>query len=170
MNGSSSTSKQWYITVALVRQPVGWLMGDQQRLYLSSESEFIHLLNGMKLTFFSQQFWGNMVAAAHAGPEPIHHRKLNAQNLADAISYCLTEEATHAAKSIANKMRADDGVKAAVRSFHANLPLENLQCEVNKNEVAAWRYKRGGKYINLSKTVTEVLLQHNEIDRKNLKL
>jgi len=111
-----------------------------------------------------------MVAAARAGPDPIHHKSLNAQNLADAISFCLTKEAGYAAKGIARKMRADDGVKAAVRSFHSNLPMEGLQCELVTNEPAAWRYKLGNRYINMSKMAAEVLILNSEIDRKSLKL
>jgi UDP:flavonoid glycosyltransferase YjiC (YdhE family) len=43
--------------------------------------------------FGDQPFWGNMVAAVGAGPNPIPHKSLTSQNLTDAISFCLNPEA-----------------------------------------------------------------------------
>jgi UDP:flavonoid glycosyltransferase YjiC (YdhE family) len=64
-----------------------------------------------------------MVAVAGAGPEPIPHKSLTAQNLADAISYCLTPQASAAAREIATKMRTESSVRTAANSLHANLPI-----------------------------------------------
>ncbi|KAJ6026609.1 uncharacterized protein N7446_004791 [Penicillium canescens] len=72
--------------------------------------------------FGDQPFWGDMTSAAHAGPDPIPHKQLNIPNLVHAIRYCLTPEATRAAQDVANKMQQDQGVKAAVASFHRHLP------------------------------------------------
>ena len=71
-----------------------------------------------------------MVAAAGAGPEPIPQKQLNAQNLSEAIQFCLTSEAATAAAKIAIRMKRESGVTTAVRSFHANLPLESLRCDI----------------------------------------
>ena len=111
-----------------------------------------------------------MVHAAGAGPEPVPHRALNARNLAEGIAYCLTEEAAVAAGAIADKMRTEHGVKAAVRSFHANLPLENLRCDIFLNQPGAWRLKYGHKQIRLSKLAAELLIESRKIERKDLKL
>src|SRR4051812_48917677 len=62
-----------------------------------SEYELMHFT-------YSQAFWGQMIAAARAGPHPIHHKSLNENNLAEAIQYCLTPEAVHAAAKISQKM------------------------------------------------------------------
>ncbi|KAJ7705318.1 hypothetical protein B0H17DRAFT_1037634 [Mycena rosella] len=131
------------------------------------------LLNGKPtaiVPFFGDQpFWGNMVAAAGAGPKPIPHKALDVQNLTDAIACCLAPEATAAARSIASKMRSESGVKTAVDSFHANLPLERLPCEILPNQSAAWTIKKGKRKIRLSKLAAAALVQDLTIDRKALK-
>jgi hypothetical protein len=118
----------------------------------------------------SQQFWGNMVHTAGAGPAPVPHKLLDTQKLAQGLSYCLTEEAAVAAKKIALQMSTEDGVKTAVRSFHANLPVESMQCDLLPDQPAAWRYKHGSANVQLSKLATEILLKNEKIEQKNLKL
>ncbi|KAJ7489441.1 putative sterol glucosyltransferase [Mycena latifolia] len=131
------------------------------------------LLNGKPtviVPFFGDQpFWGNMVAATGAGSKPIPHQALDARSLAQAITYCLTPEAAAAARAIASKMRSESGVKTAVASFHANLPLERLQCDIFPDRSAAWTVKKGKRKIRLSKLAAEVLIQSSSVDRKALK-
>ncbi|CZR62698.1 related to sterol glucosyltransferase [Phialocephala subalpina] len=119
------------------------------------------LLNGKPTTivpfFGDQPFWGNMVAARGAGPKPIPHKTLNVENLAAAISFCLTPEANSAAKEIAYQMQLESGVKTAVNSFHANLPIEKLSCDIISDQPASWTYKRKGKSLKLSKLAVEIL-------------
>src|SRR5690349_11571181 len=98
-----------------------------------------------------------MVAAAGAGPKPIHERKLTAENLADAIRFCLTPEAAVAAQGIAEKMSAEDGVETAVRSFHDNLPVESMRCSLLGDRPAVWKYKRGTASLNLSAAAAGIL-------------
>ncbi|KAM5356612.1 hypothetical protein ACJ41O_003258 [Fusarium nematophilum] len=132
------------------------------------------LLNGRPTTivpfFGDQPFWGDMVAASGAGPSPIPQKQLNADNLAEAIQFCLTPEAAAAAAELSSRMRRENGVVTAVRSFHANLPLENLRCDILGNQPAVWLCKRGGKQIKLSKAAAGVLFQHLKIDHKKLSL
>ncbi|KAJ7103729.1 sterol glucosyltransferase [Mycena epipterygia] len=132
------------------------------------------LLNGKPtaiVPFFGDQpFWGNMVAAAGAGPKPIHHQALGVRNLAEAIAFCLTPEAAAAARIIANKMRSESGVQTAVASFHANLPLERLKCDILPTRPAAWTIKKGRRKIRLSKLAAAVLIQNSDLNRKALKL
>ncbi|KAK6227544.1 sterol glucosyltransferase [Colletotrichum tabaci] len=132
------------------------------------------LLNGRPTTivpfFGDQPFWGDMVAIAGAGPKPIPHKQLNAQNLAEAIRFCLTPEAAAAASEVAAKMRTENGVATAAKSFHANLPLDILPCEIFPDQPAAWDFKRGKKHLRLSKRAAGVLLDHLKIDKKNMSL
>lgn len=109
-----------------------------------------------------------MVAASGAGPKPIPHKKLDIQNLSEAIQFCLTPEAATAAAAIAARMKSESGVTTAVRSFHANLPLENLRCDILSDQPAVWVAKRGKKRIRLSKIAAGVLFQHLKIDQKKL--
>ncbi|KAJ7740943.1 sterol glucosyltransferase [Mycena maculata] len=131
------------------------------------------LLNGKPTTvvpfFGDQPFWGDMVAAAGAGPKPIPHKSLDARNLAEAITFCLTPEAAAAARTIAQKMQSESGVKTAVDSFHANLPLERLKCDILPNRPAAWAIKKGKGKIRLSKLAAEILVQSGHFVRKDLK-
>ncbi|KAL4973118.1 hypothetical protein BDW66DRAFT_162365 [Aspergillus desertorum] len=80
--------------------------------------------------FGDQPFWGNLVAASGAGPKPIPYRDVTASNLAEAIGFCLQSQSRHAAQKIASRMQYEDGVKAAVDSFHRNLPLDKLAAQI----------------------------------------
>ncbi|KAI2465968.1 glycosyltransferase family 1 protein [Annulohypoxylon bovei var. microspora] len=131
------------------------------------------LLNGRPTTivpfFGDQPFWGEMVAAAGAGPRPIPQASLNVDNLVEAIQLCLTPEAREAAQGIAAKMRTENGVKAAVASFHANLPVRELQCDIIKGQPAAWMYHGKKTKLRLSKVAVEILASHLRINDKRLK-
>lgn len=48
-----------------------------------------------------------MVAKAGAGPPPIHHKLLNADNLAEAIVFCQTDTAKDAAEELGRKIRGE---------------------------------------------------------------
>jgi hypothetical protein len=124
----------------------------------------------MALRLNSQPFWGSMIAAAGAGPEPIPQKSLNSQNLMEAIQFCLSPDASTAAQKIANKMRRESGVAQAVRSFHANLPLEKIRCDMLPYRPAVWSYKRDGFRLKLSKLAAEVLANHLRVEFKSLKL
>ncbi|KAK3293855.1 uncharacterized protein B0H64DRAFT_433147 [Chaetomium fimeti] len=130
------------------------------------------LLNGRPTTivpfFGDQQFWGDMVAAAGAGPRPIPQKQLSAANLADAIRFCLTPEAAAAAGHLAAKMKSENGVATAARLFHANLPHESLRCDVLPDQPAVWQVKRGPKRLKLSKLAAGVLLDHLKIGQKSM--
>lgn len=111
-----------------------------------------------------------MVAAAKAGPKPIPHKMLDANNLAQAIRYCLTPEAGTAAKAIAEKMRTESGVKKAVDSFHANLPLERMKCDILPDRPACWKIKKAKGSFKISALAAEVLVTEVGLERKSLKL
>lgn len=110
-----------------------------------------------------------MVAVNGAGPEPIPYRRLTPENLADAISFCLTKQALDNAQQIADQMRRESGVKAAVQSFHTHLP-KDLGCDVLPDRPAVWKYKEGKRTIKLSKEAAVTLSEKGKVSRKSLKL
>jgi hypothetical protein len=110
-----------------------------------------------------------MVAAAGAGPKPIPYKELSLQRLVDAIKFCLTPAAASAARTIADKMKSESGVKTAVASFHANLPLARLKCDILPDRPATWTLRKGRRKLRLSKLAAEVLVQNSEFDRNALK-
>lgn len=109
-----------------------------------------------------------MVANAGAGPRPIPHRRLNAENLAEAIRYCLSPQTVNAAQAIAAKMEAERGVQAAANSWWKQLPLERLQCDLIPSHPAVWAYNKSKRPIKLSKVAAEVLLSHDAVQLKQL--
>jgi sterol 3beta-glucosyltransferase len=119
----------------------------------------------------SQPFWGEMIAAAGAGPMPIAFKSLNSQNLADAIRFCLTPGAIQAAARISEMIASETGVQSAVASFHRNLPHAALPCDILPDQTAAWTYKtdRGSKrVIKLSKVTAETLIVNRRIRADDL--
>lgn len=109
-----------------------------------------------------------MVAAAGAGPAPIPYKKLSVEALSQGIQYCLTEQVATAASAIAIKMSSEAGVRAAVSSFHRNLPLERLQCDLYPGQPAVWSFAKGRRKIKISKIAAEMLVTERLIDRKSL--
>lgn len=113
-----------------------------------------------------------MIAANQAGPSPIHHKSLNENNLAEAIRYCLTPKAKNAAAAISRKMKAENGVRAASRSFHCNLPVEALRCDLLPDEPAVWLYTKTKKKepLKLSDKAAFILTEKNKIEAQHFKL
>lgn len=118
----------------------------------------------------SQPFWGDMVAVAGAGPRPIPQKQLSAENLASAIRFCLTPEAATAAMGLSAKMKVEDGVESAVRSFHDNLPIDSMRCDILRDKPAVWRCKRGSRQLKLSAAAAATLLNHLKIGRRSMVL
>lgn len=91
-------------------------------------------------------------------------------SLAEAIRFCLTPEASNAARKMAVEMQSEAGVRRAVASFHANLPLEQMRCDVLPNLAAAWTLKtKGCKTLKLSKEAAEVLVAESKVKKCDLK-
>lgn len=108
-----------------------------------------------------------MVAAAGAGPPPIDRKTLTAESLAQAIEFCLTPNARHAASSIAAIMKSEDGVKNAAASFHQNVPWKDMQCDLLPSETAAWSFDRGK--MKVSHKTLAILSQFAKIDMQQMK-
>ncbi|KAL0575377.1 hypothetical protein V5O48_006590 [Marasmius crinis-equi] len=88
--------------------------------------------------FGDQAFWGNMIHRAGAGPAPIHHKDLDADNLCDAITFAISEEAKEAARKMAEQIRDENGVNAGADSFYRHLPLKNMRCDLDPTRLAEW--------------------------------
>ena len=70
--------------------------------------------------FGDQPFWGRVVAAAGAGPEPISRKRFTAVTLAAAMLQCVESAAMRGrAEAIGTAIGAEDGVSAAVRVLEA---------------------------------------------------
>ena len=65
-----------------------------------------------------QPFWGSRVAALGVGPTPIPRKRLEQEQLADALRRTVTDEAMRArAAALGERIRAEDGVAEAVEHF-----------------------------------------------------
>jgi hypothetical protein len=120
----------------------------------------------------SQPFWGKMVAAAGAGPEPMPHKELTVEKLKSAIELLLTKEAQQAAEKISSTMTMEDGVAAAVASFHSHLPLEDLRCQIVRDLPASLKYTtwKGTKEVKVSKLAASILLEEGIVTAKDFEL
>ncbi|KAJ5564265.1 CAZyme family GT1 [Penicillium frequentans] len=111
--------------------------------------------------FGDQQFWGDIVARAGAGPAPIPYKRLNEQNLSEAIQKALESSTLDRAQSIATRMREESGVRHGVNSFYRHLDPESLRCSINPNQPAAWHLKH--TKINLSAFAATVLVKSGKV-------
>jgi hypothetical protein len=112
-----------------------------------------------------------MVAVAKAGPPPIDHKFLDTRALSSAITFLLSPDTRIAAAGIAEKMRHENGVKAAVASFHRNLSVPTMSCDLIKGHPATWIWKKGEhRTLNLSHKAAAILVEEKKIDSSALKL
>ncbi|KAF2152231.1 glycosyltransferase family 1 protein [Myriangium duriaei CBS 260.36] len=118
--------------------------------------------------FGDQPFWGAMVARAGAGPDPIPHRQLTADKLANAIEFCLRPTTLERAKELASKMAEERGVDIGTQSFHRYLEVERLRCTLAPSRAAVWRIKR--TQIKLSAFAACTLANANLLNFHDLKL
>lgn len=109
-----------------------------------------------------------MVARAGAGPDPIPHKQLTADRLADAIDFCLKPESLERAKSLANMIAAERGSDMGAQSFHQYLEADRLRCTLAPSRAAVWRIKR--TQIRLSAFSACTLANANLLDFHELKL
>lgn len=118
--------------------------------------------------FGDQPFWGAMVARAGAGPDPIPHKQLTADKLADAVDFCLKPESLERAKELASKIAAERGSDMGAQSFHQHLEADRLRCTLAPSRPAVWRIKR--TQVRLSAFATCTLANANLLDFHDLKL
>lgn len=113
-----------------------------------------------------------MIGEAKAGADPVPHKDLTAEKLADGIKQCLTEEARKGAEKIAKDIEAEgDGSKNAVTSFHRSLVLRgehSMRCSILEDRVAVWSLK--GTALRLSALAADLLVEKKKISWKQLRL
>ncbi|KAF9874750.1 sterol glucosyltransferase [Colletotrichum karsti] len=123
--------------------------------------------------FGDQPFWGRVVANAGAGPLPIPQKELTVERLSTAIQFCLSPEANQAVSRVADVMRQERGVDAAVASFHRNIPATSLTCDFLPDQPAAWTYetksKSGRKHLKISNQAASYLIEAKKLKANDLK-
>lgn len=118
--------------------------------------------------FGDQQFWGEIVARAGAGPVPIHHKLLTVENLSRAIEAALESSTRDRAQEIAQKMEKESGVREGVCSFHRQLDLRSLQCAITQDRPAVWHLKHTD--VGLSAFAASVLVEVGRVNPGDLVL
>ncbi|THC90236.1 hypothetical protein EYZ11_010297 [Aspergillus tanneri] len=118
--------------------------------------------------FGDQPFWGAMIARAGAGPNPIPHKQLTADKLAEAINFCLTPRCLERARDLASKIAAERGSDTGAQSFHEFLNPDRLRCTLAPSRPAAWRVRR--TKVRLSAFAACTLANAGLLDLDDLKL
>jgi UDP:flavonoid glycosyltransferase YjiC (YdhE family) len=118
--------------------------------------------------FGDQPFWGSMVARAGAGPDPIPHKQLTADKLAEAIKFCLRSETLECARELASKIAAEKGCEMGAQSLHRLLEPDRLRCSFSPNRVAVWRIKK--TKVRMSAFAACTLANANLLEFQDLKL
>ena len=119
--------------------------------------------------FGDQPFWGRVVAAAGAGSLPIPHKELTMEALVEALHQCFSNDVQIAAEKIATKMRRENGVAQAVESFHRNLPIPSMVCDVLPQYAATWKCKKKGNSIKLCDLAASALIGGGMLKSTELK-
>ena len=117
----------------------------------------------------SQPFWGHMIAGAGVGPEPIPPSRFTVETLAEAIRFCLQGRVREGAQAIAECMQHENGVRAAVESFHRHLNAEAMRCDILPDQAAVWSCKSGKKRVKISKLAAEAIIAKRPSFAKQLK-
>ncbi|KAI5458067.1 hypothetical protein BGZ63DRAFT_474529 [Mariannaea sp. PMI_226] len=118
--------------------------------------------------FGDQQFWGSMVAKAHAGPDPIPYKDLTAEKLAQALQFCLQPDTMAQATQLGHKIREEKGADVGGKSFHDHLDTEKMRCMVAPGRAATWRVRR--TQVRLSPLSVAVLIEEGLLEYSDLKL
>lgn len=118
--------------------------------------------------FGDQPFWGAMVARAGAGPDPIPHKQLTANKLAEGINFCLRPGTLDRARELASKIAAEQGCDMVAQSIHQSLAPDRLRCSLVPSRSAVWRVKR--TKIRISAFAVRTLADANLLDLQDVKL
>lgn len=118
--------------------------------------------------FGDQPFWGSMVAKAGAGPEPIPHKQLTADNLSEAILTALKPESLERAHELAAQISHEQGTQEGSAYFHQFLDLDKMRCLLAPKKAAVWRVRRTD--VGLSALAATTLATEGLLNFKDLKL
>jgi hypothetical protein len=87
--------------------------------------------------FFGDQFfWGQMVADAGAGPEPVAIGRLDSEALAGAFETCRGPEVRERAATLGARLRETDGAELVGRSLYRHLPVGAMGCSRDPEHLA----------------------------------
>jgi hypothetical protein len=87
--------------------------------------------------FFGDQFfWGQVVADAGAGPQPIPIDALDSDRLAEAFRFCNDPHVRERAEHLGAKVRGSDGVELVVQAVYRHLPLHAMRCAHAEDHLA----------------------------------
>ena len=113
--------------------------------------------------FGDQQFWGDRIALAGAGPRPVPKAKLSAEVLANAIQEALKPATLERARELSQKIAQESGCNLGAKVFHEKLPMTALRCPISPNNTIVWKVK--GSKNPISALGAAIL-----IDRKIIKI
>lgn len=81
--------------------------------------------------FGDQHFWAEMVSRSGCGPKGCPVGRLTTDKMVEAFELFRKEETIKLAQELGDKMMTENGVAAGVHSFHHNLPLSDMLCEIS---------------------------------------
>lgn len=115
-----------------------------------------------------QRFWGEIVAKAGAGPQPIPFEKLTADQLADQVQMALRPDIKRQARYIQLKLANEDGCEKGSRIFHRFLDIDDKRCAILPERLAVWELPN--LQIKLSSLTAAILIEHQLLQRSDLRL
>ncbi|KAH9873124.1 hypothetical protein J1614_005521 [Plenodomus biglobosus] len=118
--------------------------------------------------FGDQQFWGQMIARAGAGPKPIPYKLMTAESLAESIKFALKDDVRIACEKMAADIAAEDGATDTVKAFEQSLKIDDMRCDVCPERLAIWFDKKTG--ARLSGMAVCTLCEKGLLHPKHLRL
>ncbi|KAJ3453343.1 hypothetical protein MRS44_017590 [Fusarium solani] len=118
--------------------------------------------------FGDQPFWGQMIARAGAGPEPVPFKEMTAETLAASIAFALKTEVQQAVQEMAERISVEDGARGTAADFQERLEIDRLRCDICPDRLAVWRHKTTG--ANLSGFAAACLVDKGLLDPRDFKL
>jgi hypothetical protein len=117
--------------------------------------------------FFGDQFfWGSMISKSGAGPLPMPGKSVTAKQFAEAFEFVHDPKTQEAAMKISTNFQQEKGCDAAVRSFHAHLPLHKMRSDLDSSFGVCCRLNDYD--LQLSRPVAQVLVAAGEIEESEL--
>lgn len=119
--------------------------------------------------FGDQPFWGQMIARAGAGPEPVSFTAMTADSLAESITFALKPEVKSGAQKMAESIAQEDGSEDATKVFLERLARDNdMKCEICPERLASWVHKKSG--IRLSGFAVSCLMDQGLVRPNEIKI
>ncbi|CAH0475270.1 unnamed protein product [Peronospora belbahrii] len=84
----------------------------------------------------TQRMWGQALALAGAGIEPLEINALTPSNLVHVFHELLDPKLADCAMRLAPKFSPSNAIETAVSAFYSNLPLEGMTCDLDPARIA----------------------------------